>query len=207
MVFLRTFGTKNWLERAPNCQGWNISFPSHKSSNLVAIATVQDTWKADKLIQEFSSFTFISPKYVLVPVVFTFNGLGNLKTFMFFLLFLGAIFFRIMCCFFCQDLQVAAAAVVGEPYETNFRDRCVSVFRWIPALSSGETDFDRFDAPVDAVGLAGRKRESGRLPTCRQVWWWNGMDAVFLHQLLWIKWIPWCIECLLSVCILLWYTM
>jgi hypothetical protein len=23
-------------------QGWNISFPTHKSSNLVAIATVQD---------------------------------------------------------------------------------------------------------------------------------------------------------------------
>lgn len=80
VVFLRTFGTKNWLERAPNCQGWNISFPSHKSSNLVAIATVQDTWKADKLIQEFSSFTFISPAYVLVPD--TFNGLGNQKTFM-----------------------------------------------------------------------------------------------------------------------------
>ena len=107
-----------------------------------------------------------------------------------------------MCCFFCQDLQVAAAAVVREPYELNFRDRFVSFSGEFPGISLDETDSAQLtllawrEESVSLDGFQHAGRFGGGM-AWMQFFYINMSLLEYLGE----------IECLLSECILLWYTM
>ena len=147
------FGTSTATHHSPICQGWNISFPSHKSNNLVAIATVQDF---DSEYALFMNILYIlSDKWSDHPICLE----------------------QTDCTVQSQDLQVAAAAVVGSTQRGLDELMSWAILSHVEpwhlepnSWSDSRCDFDMFRcnvAPVDALGLARRKCQRGRLSACR----------------------------------------